>query len=414
MKKSFYSTGSELLRAVNTISRISVANGRPFVPLDEASLIAESHARTGLYDFGDEAFRRPLGVLLRSFEHDADLNLVGRICVHSEIVRMLSNRLLMEEDRRKDPRISGERILRPIFITGLPRSGTTFLHALLAQDPRCRAPQVWEVMRPSPPPETATYGSDPRIAHAERQLKWADVLMPEFGKFHLMDARYPQECIAITDHAFMSYLFESMYQVPSYRAWHDAQDKRPAYLYHKRFLQHLQCRCPGTHWVLKAPSHLMALEALLDVYPDADIVVTHRDPLKVLASCSSLKKVLTRPFTNRLNTEALRTDVNLRWEGSLRFAMEFRQKNEGLRRRFHDVFYPDLIKDPLSVVREIYRFFDRELTPEAETAMQRFAVKNPNHDGWHHYTLEEFGFDRETERRRFQFYTDYYGILTEV
>ena len=133
-----------------------------------------------------------------------------------------------------------------VVLLGRPHTAKfTFLHALLAQDPRCRAPQVWELMRPSPPPEASTYCSDPRILQAEKQLKWADVLMPEFGKFHLMDARYPQECIAITDHAFMSYLFESMYHVPSYRAWHDAQDKRPAYAFHKRFLQHLQCRCPG-------------------------------------------------------------------------------------------------------------------------------------------------------------------------
>lgn len=215
---------------INTISRISVGSGRSFVALDEASLIAESRERTRLDDFGDEAFRRPLGVLLQSFENDADLNLVGRICVRSEILRMLCNRLLMEEDRKQNPRVREERILRPIFITGLPRSGTTFLHALLAQDPRCRAPQLWEVMRPSPPPESSMYGSDPRIVQAEKQLRWLDVLMPEFGKFHLIDARYPHECIAITAHSSMSYLFESMYQVPLYRAWHDAQDKRPARL----------------------------------------------------------------------------------------------------------------------------------------------------------------------------------------
>jgi hypothetical protein len=414
VKKPLCAAGSALLQGINTISRISLNNGRSFVTLDETALIDESRARTGLDDFGDEAFRRPLGILLRSFEKDADLNLVGRICVHSEILRMLGNRLLMEEDRKRHPRIREERIRRPIFITGLPRSGTTFLHALLAQDPRCRAPQLWEVMRPSPPPESASYGSDPRIAQAQRQLRWLDILMPEFEKFHLIHARYPQECIAITDHAFMSYLFESMYQVPSYRIWHDAQDKRPAYEFHRRFLQHLQWRCPGTHWVLKAPSHLMALDALLDVYPDADIVVTHRDPLKVLASCASLKKVLNRPFTNRLDMEALRSDVNLRWERSMRFAMEFRQGNGRLRERFHDVFYPDLMKDPLAVVRGIYRHFDRELTPDAEAAMRRFAVKNPkNKNGRHRYSLEEFGFDRETERRRFQFYTDHYGISPE-
>jgi hypothetical protein len=270
-------------------------------------------------------------------------------------------------------------------------------------------------MNPSPPPDRASYDSDPRIFQTEKQLKWLDILMPEFEKFHLIDARYPQECIAITDHAFMSYVFESMYQVTSYRTWHDEQDKRPAYEFHRQFLQHLQWRCPGTHWVLKAPSHLMALRELLDVYPDADIVVTHRDPLKVLPSCASFAKVLRRPFTNRLDREALCSDVNLRWEGSVRLAMQLRQSNEKIRERFFDVRFPDLKKDPMAIVRDVYRYFDRELTPDAETAMQRFVEQNPkNKNGEHRYSLEDFGFDRETERRRFQFYTDYYGISPEL
>ncbi len=414
VKKPLCTMGASLLCGINTVSRIFLANGRSFVTLDAAALIDESRERTGLDDFGDDVFRKPLGILLQSFESDADLNLVGRICVHSEILRVLCNRLRMVEDRKRHPAIRDELILGPIFITGLPRSGSTFLHAVLAQDPRCRAPQVWEVMHPSPPPESGSYNSDPRIAQTERQLKWLDVLMPELEKSHLIQARYPQECIAITDHSFMSYVFESMYQVSSYRIWHDDQDKRPAYEIHRQFLQHLQWRCPGTHWVLKAPSHLMALEALLHVYPDADIVVTHRDPLKVLPSCASLTRVLRRPFTNRLDREALRSDVNLRWEGSTRLAMRFRQDNPALRDRFHDVRYPDVMKDPMAVVREIYRYFDRELTHDAETAMERFVAENPkNKKGEHRYSLEEFGFDRETERRRFQFYTDFYGITPE-
>ena len=414
VKKQMCAMGSALLSGTNTISRFFLNNGRSFVKLDEAALVQESRERTGLEDFGDEAFRQPLRILLRSFEQDADLNLVGRICVHAEILRMLCNRLRMVEDRRRHPEIADEKIERPLFITGLPRSGSTFLHALLAQDPGCRAPRIWEVMQPSPPPERASYYSDPRILQTEKQLKWLDILMPEFEKFHLIDARYPQECIAITDHAFMSYVFESMYQVTSYRLWHDGQDKRPAYEFHRQFLQHLQWHCPGTHWVLKAPSHLMALEELLAVYPDADIVITHRDPLKVLPSCSSLAKVLRQPFTNRLDREALRTDVNLRWEGSVRLAMQLRQGNHKTRERFFDVRFPDLKKDPMAVVRGVYRYFGRELTHDAETAMQRFVMENPkNKNGEHRYSLEEFGFDRETERKRFQFYTDYYGISPE-
>jgi hypothetical protein len=415
LHKTFCTLGSAVLSGTNGVCRSFLANGRPFVKLDEADLLETSRTRTGFDDFGDDIFREPLRILLDSFERDADLNLVGRICARSEITRMLCNRLYMIADSKHHPEIHEEQIQRPLFITGLPRSGSTFLHTLLAQDPRCRAPRMWEVMHPSPPPERRTYDSDPRIGRTERQLKWLDVLMPEFEKFHMIHARYPQECIAITDHAFLSYVFETMYQVSSYRDWHDQQDKRPAYEFHRRFLQHLQWHCPGSHWVLKAPSHLMALEALLAVYPDADIVMTHRDPLKVLPSCSSLTRVLRAPFTNRLRGEGIGNEVSERWEGSTRYAMRFREEHHELRQRFYDVQYHDLKKDPLAVVRGIYGYFGRELGPDAEEAMQRFAAANPKDGhGVHRYTLDEFGLDRDAERSRFQFYTDFFGIAPEA
>lgn len=405
---------SSLLNGINAVSRFCLDNGRPFITLAEEALLEKSRELTGLDDFGEGDFRRPLGILLQSLEKDADLNLVGRICAHSEILRKLCNRLRMVADRKLHPQICGEQIRRPIFLTGLPRSGTTFLHALLAQDPMSRAPLVWEVMHPSPPPEKASYNGDPRISRTERELKWLDVLMPEMQKYHLIHARYPQECIAITDHSFLSYVFETMYQVSSYRIWHDEQDKRPAYQFHRGFLQHLQWRCPATHWVLKAPSHLMAMEALLDVYPDADVVVTHRDPLKVLPSCASLTEVLRRPFTNRLDRREIAREVSRRWEGSALLAVRFRQDYQAARRRFFDVQYSDLMRDPISSVRGIYQYFDRELTLGAEMAMQRFVAENPkNKNGEHRYSLEEFGLDRETEKRSFQTYMDHFGVLPE-
>lgn len=415
MHKALCAMGTATLSGINAFSRVALDSGRRFVDLDKAELLKTSRELTGLDDFGDDLFREPFGILLDSCEKDADLNLVGRICVRSEITRMLCNRLCMVADRKRHPGILAEKIQRPLFITGLPRSGTTFLHTLLAQDPRCRAPLIWEVMHPCPPPDRATYDSDPRIGRTEQQLKWLDVLMPGFEKFHLIHARYPQECIAITDHAFLSYVFETMYQVSSYRDWHDQQDKRPAYAFHHRFLQQLQWRCPGTHWVLKAPSHLMALDALLAVYPDADIVVTHRDPLKVLPSCASLTQVLRAPFTNRLRREEIGREVSRRWEGSTRYAMSLREEHQGLRRRFYDVPYKDLMKDSMTVVRGIYRHFDRELGHDAEEAMQRFITENPkDKNGVHRYSLEEFGLDHDTERGRFSFYTDYYGIAPEA
>jgi hypothetical protein len=407
--------GTRIIGGINALSRLALNDGRSLVTLDLDALLEKSCQATGLHDFGNPSFRTPLGILLRSFEEDARLNLVGRITVQSEVVRVLSNRLLMRRDCTQFPSIAQEKIVRPIFITGLPRSGTTFLHALLAQDPACRAPRLWEVMHPSPPPETATYRVDPRIEGTRKQLSWIDVLMPDFEKCHTIGADLPQECIAMTDHSFLSYVFESMYFVTSYRRWHDRQDKRPAYECHRRFLQHLQWHCPGSPWVLKAPSHLMALHSLFQVYPDAQVVLTHRDPLKVLPSCASFAKVLRAPFTGPIDLKALGTEVSRRWSESADLVTRLRTEQKELQKNFFDVGYPELIRDPMEAVRGIYRYFERELSPEAETAMRSFIARNPkDKKGAHLYSLEEFGLDPVTERMNFRGYTDYFDIAPET
>jgi hypothetical protein len=403
----------KLLQSVNEIGALFLRDGSPWLRWDEQKLLEKACRQTRLDDFGDESFRAPLRILLQSFQQDARLSIIGLICVHSEMVRLLSNRLRLVADAKRYPAIEDEPIGRPLFITGLPRSGTTFLHALLAQDPAHRAPQTWEVMYPSPPPEKASYESDPRIAKTARQLKLLDVLMPEFKTVHLIDAKLPQECIAITGHDFRSHVFESMYAVYSYRSWFDRQDKRPAYEFHRRFLQHLQWRCPGKRWVLKAPSHLLALEALLQVYPDAGIILTHRDPLKVLASCASFTEVLRRAFSNHIDKKTLGREVRDRWEEGAGLAIEHRRRrSDGASL---DVLYSDLVRDPMMVVGRIYEKFGLELSREAEAAMRRFVAENPkNKGGVHRYSLEEFGLDPESERRKFQPYLDFFGIEPEV
>lgn len=404
----------KLLRAVNALGGLFPEDGFSLLALDESALIHRARRQTGLDDFGDDLLFQRLGILLHSFKNDAHLNFIGRICVHSDILRVLSNRLRLVEDRKRNPAIADEMIRRPLFITGLPRTGSTLLHALLAQDPASRAPKVWEVMHPSPPPETGASDSDPRILQADKELKWVDVLMPGFRTAHLLDARLPQECIAIMGHSFMSYVFESMYFVSSYRIWHEDRDKLPAYEFHREFLQHLQWRCPGSHWVLKAPSHLLALKALFQIYPDAGVIMTHRDPLKVLASCASFAEVLRGPFTECLDRFELGDEVARRWEKGARLGIQFRQGRASLQGRFLDVWYADLVNDPMAVVRRIYDHFEMALTNEAERAMRRFLVENPQHkSGVHRYSLETYGLNRETERRRFRFYTDHYGIELE-
>jgi hypothetical protein len=405
---------SKLLSTFNSLGGLFPQIGVSFLTLEVDALLEKACERTGLHDFNDDSLPHRLEILLQSFKSDAHLNLIGRICVHSDILRLLCNRLRLEEDRKRHPEIAAQMVRRPLFITGLPRTGSTLLHALLNADPACRAPRVWEVMHPSPPPETASYHSDPRLFKTDSELKWLDILMPDFKKAHMIDARLPQECIAIMGHTFMSYVFESMYFVSSYRRWHEDQNKLPAYEFHRQFLQHLQWRCPGSHWLLKAPSHLLGLDALFQVYPDAGIIMTHRDPLKVLASCASFTDVLRAPFTAHLDRHELGAEVSHRWEKGALLAIAFRRDNADLRGSFFDVRYEDLVRNPLGVVRSIYEHFELVLTPEAERAMRQFLAENPqNKNGVHSYSLETYGLRRDTERNRFQFYTDHFGIKPE-
>jgi hypothetical protein len=400
---------------IGSISSLLPSSCFSLISFNKKTLLDRAIRKTGFEVPGDESFHQGLEVLLKSLESDACLNLIGRICAYSDIFRMLCNRLFLEEYRRRRPQIRDEVIRRPLFITGLPRTGSTLLHALLAMDVSCRAPQTWEVMHPIPPPDSFSYNHDPRIAATARELKWLDIIMPSFKTAHMIDARLPQECIAITGHSFISYVFESMYLVFSYRAWHEIQDKRPAYECHKKFLQHLQWRAPGSHWVLKAPSHLLTLDTLTQVYPDARIVLTHRDPIKVLGSCASFSEVLRGSFTDFLDRKLLGLEIARHWERGAYLAVKFCQSSAGSQGRFFNVQYSELLRDPMSVVRQIYKHFDMELTSETETAMLRFLAKNPqNRHGVHRYTLEEYGLDRESERNSFEFYTNFFGIENEL
>ena len=414
-RPEYYPSGNgRLPELIRSICRHLPVNGFSLLSLDEKTLLSKAFEQTRLDDLGDESFHQAFRVLLKSLESDAHLNFIGRACAHGDIFRMLCNRLRVQEDRKRHPQIADQNIGGPLFLTGLPRTGTTLLHALLAQDVSSRAPRIWEVMHPSPPPEKFSYKHDPRISKTARELKWVDIVMPGFKRVHLIDARLPQECIAITGHAFISYLFESMYFVDSYRAWHDTRDKRPAYEYHRQFLQHLQWRAPGTHWVLKAPSHLFTLETLMQVYPDARIIMTHRDPLKVLPSCASFTEVLRGSFTNCVDRKNLGMEIARHWEKGARLAIEFQQRNGNPHGRFFNVQYADIMRQPMAVVRQIYRHFDMELSDETQTAMIRFLAENPQDKyGVHRYCPEEFGLDRDTEKCRFEFYTDFFGIEPE-
>ena len=225
-------------------SRLIGRTGPRLVHLDDAQLLDEARRRTRLTDFGEPDVREPLRRFLQSCDTEAQLTLLGRIAVRQDTLRLLRNRLKMQEDRRRHPEIGAEEICQPLFVTGLPRTGTTLLHGLLAQDPANRAPLNWELMFPSPPPERATYWDDPHIALADQQIRWFYRLAPEFRKIHPVGARLAEECVIITSHSFLSFQFQTSFDLPSYQSWLEAQDLRPCYEVHRRFLQHLQWHGP--------------------------------------------------------------------------------------------------------------------------------------------------------------------------
>ena len=399
-------------RAFNGAGRLLRGCGLNPVRLEEARLLAEARRATGLEDFGDTAFIEPLRLLLRSYESESDLNFVGRVATRSHLLQLLENRLRLTEDRRSDPGIAAQRIARPIFVTGLPRTGSTLLHGLLAQDAANRVPMTWEVMFSSPPPEQASFTTDPRIRKVDRLLSWVDRLAPRFKTIHPIGAALPQECIAITAHAFASIEFHTTHNVPSYQRWLDQDDQKRAYRYHRQVLQHLQRHCSAERWVLKAPAHLYGLGALFDTYPDARIVHTHRDPMKVVPSIASHGIVLRAAFSDRIDTTAIASMWAEWWAEGIRRAMRFRE--EAPAERFVDIKYLDLVRDPIAAVRQIYRQLEIPLTTEAEEAMRRFLALHPkDKHGTHRYSLEAFGLERAEEQRRYAGYCERFGVETE-
>jgi len=377
-------------------------------------LIARAQKQAGCSDFGETTFIEPLRRLLASCSApEADLSLIGRMATQWDVTRFLSNLLRMQAEETRRPDIAFQRIERPIFITGLPRSGTTFLHRLMMEDPGNRAPRVWETIFPWPDKN----GPDRRIAQVARQLKTFEWLAPGFRALHPLDATSPQECSEINAHVFRSLRFDTNYHVPSYRRWLDADVRRhlPAYQFHQRFLRHLQYQ-DGTarQWVLKCPEHVFALRAIRTVYPDARMIFVHRDPVKVLLSVAHLTEVLRRPFSRSLDPKLIGHDESARWLAGAERMMETGD-DAGLPESVCHVHHMDLISDPVATVDGVYRHFGMSLPEKASEAIDRYVLARPNGGyGPRHYRFEDHGLDEATERARFRPYMLRFGIADEV
>jgi hypothetical protein len=398
------------IRAINAVGRAAARLGRRLPSLDEEALLHAARAEARLDDYGPVGFREGLHVLLQSLETEARLTTLGRISARGQILALLTNRLRLVDHRKRHPELADEEIRRPLFVLGLPRTGTTILYGLLARDPAHRSPLTWEVAFPCPPPETATYTSDPRIARADEQFDQLKKLAPGFDAIHPMAAQLPQECVAIFAHEFKSVQFEAAFDVPSYQEWLEAQDMRPVYRFHREFLQHLQSRCPGDRWVLKTPGHLPSIDTLLTEYPDAMIVQTHRDPLEVIGSVSSLECILRGAGSDAIDPLAIGRQQVALWSRQIAMGMNARRAT-GRSDCFHDVHFRELLADPIACVKRIYAHFELPLGAEAEARMRAFLDDNArDKHGVHRYALADFGIDPREAARHFDAYYETFGI----
>jgi hypothetical protein len=382
--------------------------------LDGEEILREA---VGDADLGEDTWREGYDRVLHSLRTEADLSEIGVEVVRAELVGYLATRAGVLAWGAAHPEETNGPVTRPLVIVGQPRTGTTILFDLLAQDPAFRVPLTWEVDKPLPPPETATYGTDPRIDEVQAQIDLAESFMPGFTTFHPLGARLGQECVRFTAHTFRSMIFPIQYDVPSYNRWylHEA-DLGPAYRWHRRFLQHLQSRHPADQWLLKSPAHLWHLDALAAEYPDAVVVQTHRDPLVVVASVSALaahlRKMTSDSASMQVAAQQYADDIFV----GLDRGMDARERGVLPASQFVDVHFRAFVHDPLATIGRLYDALGRTLTAEVEARMRAFLAAHPGDGGGSgtRYRFSDTALDADVLRARAKAYQERYDVASEA
>jgi hypothetical protein len=374
-------------------------------------LIEAARAATGLQRFDSESFREGLDILLVDASK-VDYPEMGLQRFRGSVIGALSNRLKINAYLEQRPELLRRPIERPVFVFGIPRTGTTLLSNLLAADPGRRSPLTWEIDDPVPPPTQATLYTDPRaLARLDMERKLL-AARPDAGKYYRSSAIYPNECMFFINADFKALMWEGRGRLPNYRDWlfNDA-DLTSTYQYHKRFLQVLQAELPGV-WNLKQPSHGLWLETLLKTYPDARLVWTHRDPLTATGSFCSLMKMGSSAFG--LTPDLDYIAKNYSWQ-AVEHANRIMDSRARIGRdRIIDVHYADLMRDPIGSMRKLYRSLGDDFTPEAENGMRAWLTDNAQDKfGKHEYKLAQFGLTPDQVRGMFERYLSEYEVERE-
>jgi hypothetical protein len=375
--------------------------------LSADELEAAAREETGLTDFGDGLHREGLERLVASMNEEGDLTEIGEIMQRIRLGAHLTARLRVEQTYKEHPEIAEQVIEGPVFVIGLPRTGTTALSQLVAADPQFRSLRLWESGAPVPPPEAATQHTDPRIAETEAGLAMMNETFPLMQTMYHSEATTATECQDLMGMSFRTAHFDGSARVPSYMAWVLDCDMRGTYEYHRRVLRLLQWHCPPRLWHLKTPVHMFALDALIEAYPNARFLWSHRDPAKVLGSVCSLIHYTRSWSSDRDDAHELGAEMLGRWALAVERAMEFRARVGD--DRFADVPFAALQADPLGAIAASYERIGIELSDDSRAAVAAWAAGHePGSHGSHRYELADFGLDADAVRSRFARYIDAY------
>ena len=377
--------------------------------IDVDQLLAATAEAVGLADYGDPSFRDGLEQLAAAVDAEADLSELGEAVFLGAISGSLTNRLRVVDWVNGHPEVAEAPVAEPLFIVGQPRTGTTALSHLLAADPANRSLLQWEGTDSVPPPSADGYEDDPRFEAARNAPDVVGQLNPEFKSMHHDEPDDPVECVVVLAQHFVSAQYSPMFHVPSYDRWLCTLDHTPAYRYHRMVLQVLQSDCPG-RWQLKSPHHQLGIDALLAVYPDARLVWTHRDPVKVIGSVCSLARCLQSTFSHADHSQA----IGAHW---LEYVGSMADRSLAARDRlgddlFFDLPYRQIVEDRVAAVRSLYEHFDLAVDDElAKRFAARADAEPQGKHGTHTYDLAEFGLEEGQVRERFERYLERFGDL---
>ncbi len=367
-------------------------------------VIAEAREQTGFSEFGEPPYREGLEVLLETYDRNVR-DPEGRQRCRQRVVTQLATRLKCENAFRTIPEYADEEITAPIFVTGLPRSGTSALLNLLVSAPENRGLLQWEVQFPDPWPGSKPGEEDPRYPYLAKALEASRD--SEFAKIHYIDADTPEECVLLHAYAFTGVQLGFEIMLEPWRSWLLQQDLVPMYAYQKRQMQMLSWRSPGGQWMLKAPAHMWGIDAILEVFPDARFIWCHRDPQKVVPSINSMNKVVMGMYAgdhSHLDAGEIGRAV-MDW-----YAMSL-EKGLAMRDRlppelFVDCSQAEFVDDPMGVVQKVYDAFGMALSEDTRAALQAHVDDNPKgKHGKHEYDLAAYGLTSELIAQRFAFYT---------